>query len=482
MRLLALVPALLISVGAGAADLSSAQVVDTYATIAYRTYADSVTSAKALQAAIYAFTAKPSAEGLLAAKAAWLAAREDYGPSEVFRFCNGPIDAEPDNIETKINAWPLDEQWVDYTADTPDSGVINDAKGHPSFSGEVLVELNEQGGEKNIAAGYHAIEFLLWGQDRSKTGPGERPFTDYVDGGTAKNQDRRRAYLVQAADLLVKHLERVAHAWEPAVAGNHRAQLLAGKPEEALKAAFTGAIMLAGDELSGERLAVAYETQDQEEEQSCFSDNTHRDTILNAEGIQRVWLGQFKDIRGPGLKDLVEAKDPQAASVATSRVAAAVAAAKAVPAPFDQAIQGVDGDAGRKAVLATIQELENEADELVVAAKAIGVDIEFGANANNAIVGIKDLQAQLPAVVVAVKAGDKAAAKAAVDVLFERWLRFETAISREAPTNYRAIESAMNAVRNEAVRAKQPDAAKAQAAGDTLIKALDAVLPLLKKE
>ncbi len=484
MRISSLVPALLlcVSVGACAADVSSAQVVDTYATIAYRTYTDSVASAKALQAAIHAFTAKPSAESLAAAKKAWLAAREDYGPSEVFRFYNGPIDAEPENVETKINGWPLDEQWVDYTAETPDSGIVNDAKDYPAFTGDLLVELNEKGGEKNIAAGFHAIEFLLWGQDRSKAGPGDRPFTDYVDGGTAKHQDRRRSYLAQAADLLVKQLSQVAHAWDPAVAGNYRAQLLAGKPEEALKNAFTGAIMLAGDELSGERLAVAYETQDQEEEQSCFSDNTHRDTILNAEGIQRVWLGQFKDIRGPGLKDLVEAKNPEVASAATNRVAASVAAAKAVPAPFDQAIQGVDGDPGRKAVLATIQSLENEADELVVAAKAIGVEIEFGANANNAIVGIKDLQAQFPAVVAAVKAGDAAASKAAVDGLFERWLRFETAISREAPTNYKAIESALNAVRNEAVRAKQPDAAKVQTAGDALNKALEAVLPLLKKD
>lgn len=477
-----LVPTLLLSVALPAADITPAQAVETYATIAHRTYADALTSAKALQTAVHAFTARPTAEGLAAAKAAWLSAREDYLPSEVYRFANGPIDAEPDNIETKINAWPLDEQWVDYTADTPDSGVINDAKAHPSLTADALVELNEQGGEKNIAAGYHAIEFLLWGQDRSKSGPGERPFTDYVDGGTAKNQDRRRTYLAQAADLLVKHLEGVARAWDPAVAGNHRAQLLAGKPEAALKAAFTGAIMLAGDELSGERLAVAYETQDQEEEQSCFSDTTHRDTILNAEGVQRVWLGQFKDVRGPGLKDLVAAKDPQAATLATARVAAAVAAAKAIPVPFDQAIMGVDADPGRRAVLVTIQALENAADELVVAAKAAGIEIEFGANANNAIVGAKDLQAQLPAIVAAVKAGDKPAAKAAVDTIFERWLRFETAISREAPTNYKSIESAMNAVRNEAVRAKQPDAAKVAAATAALTKAIDAVLPLLKTE
>jgi putative iron-regulated protein len=463
-----------------ASEVTAPQVVGAYASLASRAYVASVASAKGLQRAITDFTAQPSAAGLAACRTAWLAAREDYGPTEVFRFYGGPIDADPENVETKINGWPLDEQWLDYTAETPRSGVINAVSQYPVFDAQILIELNEQGGEKNIAAGYHAIEFLLWGQDRSKTGPGDRPYTDFVVGGTAHNQERRRIYLQQAAALLVTQLEQVAKAWDPAVAGTYRSTLVVGDPAVALKHAFTGMIMLAGDELSGERLAVAYETQDQEEEQSCFSDNTHRDIILNIEGINQVWTGRTAELGGPGLVDLVAARDAQAAAAVTTHIAAALAAARSIPAPFDQAIRGVDADPGRRAILATIQNLENLADDLVLAAKAVGLDIEFGANANNAIVGIKDLEAQLPAIVAAVRSADAAAAKARVDDIFARWMRFETAISREAPTAYKAIESAMNGVRNAAVRAKKPDVAAVEAACSALVAQLGFVLPALK--
>ncbi len=489
MNLSSVLPSVLLIAGAllagtplAAAQVTTEAVVATYATIAYRNYSDAVVSAKALQQAIAGFTAKPSAAGLAAARAAWLAAREDYLTTEVFRFYGGPIDADPENVEVKINGWPLDEQWVDYTVDTPDTGIVNDAKDYPTLTADLLVELNEKGGEKNLAAGYHAIEFLLWGQDRSKVGPGDRPFTDYVDSGTAKHQDRRREYLNQAAALLVKQLEQVAAAWDPAVAGNFRAQFLAEKPAEAAKKAFTGIIMLAGDELSGERLAVAFETQDQEEEQSCFSDNTHRDTILNAIGIQNIWLGHYKDVQGPGLVDLVESANPQFASAASARITAAVAAATSIPVPFDQAIMGGEQDAGRKAILLTIENLEGAADNLVAAAKAAGIEIEFGANANNAIVGLKEILVQLPAIEAAVAANDKPATAAAVDVVFDKWVRIETAISRESPTQYKALESAMNVVKNAAVRAKTPNPAKVTGACATLAKQIAEVLPTLKAE
>lgn len=463
-------------VSLAAADLS-AQVAETYASLAFRSYRASLGSAQALQREIAAFVAQPTAAGLTACRRAWLAAREDYSPTEAFRFVGGPIDAEPANLEVKLNAWPLDERWVDSEG----VGIINDPVTYPELTAAKLVELNEQGGEKNIATGYHAIEFLLWGEDRSATGPGDRPYTDFVDGGTAKHQARRRQYLAQISELLVAQLAEVVAAWDPAVSGNHRAKLLAEPATVAVKQAFTGGIMLAGDELSGERLAVAYETQDQEEEQSCFSDNTHRDTILNAVGIQRLWLGKYQDFTGPGLEALVAAKDPARAAAVTRQIAAAVAATEAIPAPLDQAILGANNSAGRVAVIAAIQQLETVADELVAAAKAVGIEVEFGANVNNALVGIADLGERLPAIAAAVAANDRPAAKAAVDAIFDRWLRFETAISREAPTHYKAIESAMNAVRNAAVRAKEPKPVQVQAAIDELKVKLAAVVPLLKK-
>ena len=57
-------------------------------------------------------------------------------------------------------------------------------------------------------------------------------------------------------------------------------------------------------ELAGERMNIALLTNSQEDEHSCFSDNTHRDIFLNAEGIQnafeghtRAWDGDLLDRR-----------------------------------------------------------------------------------------------------------------------------------------------------------------------------------------
>ena len=166
-------------------------VVLNYANLVHANYSDVLASALTLQKAITAFAAAPSAQGLEDAKKAWLAAREFYGQTEVFRFYSGPIDDDK-GPEGRLNAWPLDESYIDSVVGKPKSGIVNNPK--IKINKANLAKLNERGGEENIAAGWHAIEFLLWGQDLSETLPGQRPFEDYVDG-KAPNADRRRAYL-----------------------------------------------------------------------------------------------------------------------------------------------------------------------------------------------------------------------------------------------------------------------------------------------
>ncbi|HZO15932.1 MAG TPA: imelysin family protein, partial [Polyangiaceae bacterium] len=172
---------------------NAGEAVATYARIVHASYEDSASLTRALDTSVVSFVAAPDDDTLAAARSAWLESREPYLQTEVFRFYDGPIDNPTDGPEGLVNAWPLDEAYIDYVVDDPTSGIVNDAA--MEISAEDLEALNEQGGEKNIATGFHAIEFLLWGQDQSETGPGNRPATDYVAGGTAQNQDRRGAYL-----------------------------------------------------------------------------------------------------------------------------------------------------------------------------------------------------------------------------------------------------------------------------------------------
>ena len=87
----------------------------------------------------------------------------------------GRSTTRTDGPEGLINAWPLDEAYIDYVEGDPAAGVVNDPDTYPTIDAELLTSLNEQGGEANISTGWHAIEFLLWGQDLSTDGPGDAP-------------------------------------------------------------------------------------------------------------------------------------------------------------------------------------------------------------------------------------------------------------------------------------------------------------------
>ena len=212
------------------------------------------------------------------------------------------------------------------------------------------------------------------GSGLNPIGPRSRPVEDYT---ISANADRRAGYLLVVTDLLIDDLERLVGAWAPGSNDNHRAEFLAIDPDEALTRMITGIGELSRGELAGERMTVAYETRSEEDEHSCFSDNTVKDIIANAHGVQNVWLGNSGTVRGPGLADLVAAEDPLLAEQLTEQIATSVANAKAIPAPFDAHLLPdlPNSDPGRRAVLSTIEALEDQTDTIVSAAQAIGVSI-----------------------------------------------------------------------------------------------------------
>ncbi|MEW6479335.1 MAG: imelysin family protein [Pseudomonadota bacterium] len=355
---------------ASASAVDHKAVAQHYSALVYANYSDTLAAAKDMQAAIAEFVKAPSAEGMDKARKAWLAAREYYGQTEAFRFYGGPIDND-NGPEGQINAWPLDEAYVDYVEGKPDAGFVNNPKFKITKAN--LIKANERGGEENISAGWHAIEFLLWGQDLSETGPGNRSFEDYVPG-KGKNAERRAQYLTVATDLLIDDLSKVTRAWEPGKK-NYRAQFEKGG-KESVRKIIVGLGSLSRGELSGERMEVALNSQDQEDEHSCFSDNTHRDAATNAKGIQNVWLGEYQQrdgklLKGPGVRDLVAAKNPALAEKTTAQIAESVKGADAIPAPFDRAI--IKGSSGRPVMEKTIASLVEQSKLLVESASAVGI-------------------------------------------------------------------------------------------------------------
>ncbi len=356
----------------GDGDLKAA-VVDNYAAGAAASYARSLVSARAMDEAVDNFLAAPSQPRLDAAKRAWLRARDDYGVTEIYRFYDGPIDNEEDGPEGLVNAWPLDEAYIDYVEGDSSAGIINNPGDYPNIDAALLVSLNERGGEENVSTGWHAIEFLLWGQDLNPDGPGYRPVEDYT---VNVNADRRATYLEVASDLLLTHLQQIVDAWAPG-RNNYRADFVSKDADEAITDIITGIGEMSRGELAGERMTVAYEERSQEDEHSCFSDNTIADIVANALGVQRVYLGQYGDVFGPGIKDLIAATDQDLADTLANEINRSVILARSIPAPFDSLLlEGLsDSSPGRRAALETIEALEAQTDTIVAAAEEVGITI-----------------------------------------------------------------------------------------------------------
>ncbi|MGE9291895.1 MAG: imelysin family protein [Puniceicoccales bacterium] len=355
-------------------DELKAAVVANYADLVHANYADSLATAELLQTAVSNLSEDPSEVTLSTARALWLFARIPYGETEVYRFYEGPIDSEDGGPEGLLNAWPMDESYIDSVEGLPESGIVHSESDFPEITPELLAELNEKDGETNISSGWHAIEFLLWGQDFSEGSAGARPLSDFTTDAFAQ---RRLDYLQAATDLLVQHLSDLEAAWQPE-ADNYRAEFLAAPTDESLRNILQGIGMMSGFELSGERILVALETQAQEDEHSCFSDNTHNDILANTQGVLNVFEGRYFSrlgrtlTAGPGIFDLAAAINPEMAAEIAAQIETSVALAATVQPPFDQAIL----DESERAILqALVDSLFTQAAMIQDLASQMGLSI-----------------------------------------------------------------------------------------------------------
>ena len=360
---------------------SSASVKQNYAAMITANYSDALASANNLKSAIATFVANPTEATHTAAKQAWIDSREPYGLTEVYRFWSGPIDDE-NGPEGAINAWPLNENFIDYvynpaTHQNVNEGLIGDANFDLTI--ENIVNQNESVDEKSISIGFHAIEFLLWGQDfnmipgtttQDFSKSGQRPVTDFTTDALA---ERRKTYLTLITDQLIKDLTYLTTAWADDNAWGRKAYL-AQTDDEALKDIFNGMGKLAKGELAGERMYVALTNKDQEDEHSCFSDNTHRDIVQNFVGIKNVWEGQYGSIKGASVRSLIHENNKALGEKIDAKFTSTLALVNDIDAnkPFDELI-GSGNVAKENIVKDAVFSLQELGDLLVEGAAGIGI-------------------------------------------------------------------------------------------------------------
>ena len=398
-------------------EMQTSPILSAYVKIAQTNYTDALNDAKALDLAINKFASNPTQTTLANAKNAWLTSRESYGQTEIFRLSNGPIDAEEGwvadtygGLEGQINAWPLDENMIDYTIDADGkktSGNIIDTVGSFNPGGEAseainvttitpdaLAQLNENGGDANVSTGYHAVEFILWGQDQDYSnfvkdsitnGPlsaGQRPLSDFTSD---KNAERRLAYLKAASSKIVSDLETVFSAWDNnglyqkaiqgKLSGDDSSKNIS--TQTALKQILSGMGVFIKSELANERIAVAVLTPSEEDEHSCFSDNTHRDITTNYLGFRNILTSTYKGKSyGPSLLDKVSAEDKTRIMTLMTSIESKINSINKVAtteAHFDYQIQPDNPQA--KVIVKLKNQMRKLGDEMVTVANANGISL-----------------------------------------------------------------------------------------------------------
>jgi putative iron-regulated protein len=371
--------------------LKKKEFVENYANIVSNSYEDSLTKLNELKTIVDAFVMTPNENNFLAAKDAWLASREPYGQTEAYRFYDGPIDGGDGEPEGYINAWPLDEALIDYVSegsggqDLSDNrqNIVNNDTEYPTITKAVLKEISGyNSNESNVTIGFHAIEFLLWGQDNTAPSAkmeGQRAFTDYT---TATNATRRGQYLKAVTELLVDDLKSVVDQWKPGA--SYRSSFLAMTPDAAITNILTGAAKLSKGELAGERMVVAVENQNQEDEHSCFSDNTHRDVYLNAQSINNIINGSYENIAGTtisgtSLLDILALINTDEAATLNATASEVMSKVSTISTTgyFDNQIMTETIDNFNNPVMSAVLTLRKQGDELAQAGKSItGVTID----------------------------------------------------------------------------------------------------------
>lgn len=343
----------------------AAKQVAAYGNLVRESYAAAHADALHLQRAIATLLANPGENTLAEARLAWINARPAYLQTEAFRFYGGPVD---EALGRRINAWPVNAAYLDYVRGRPTAGLINDTTIEMDLG--TLVGRNFAGNDENVTTGWHAIEFLLWGEDTSATGPGARPAGDFVSG--PRSNDRRRAALALATDLLVHDLASLVAAWEPE-RENFRSNLAAMDQRNAIGHIFHGIVVLAGYELASKRMRWSLAGDEAEYEQSRFSDTTNADLVFAVRGIRNVYFGSALGAEGAGFDTLLAGIDSALNNRVIATLNRAERAVAALDAPYDRILASPAGSPARAEAEAAVVALQDLADVLQAAGNRLGV-------------------------------------------------------------------------------------------------------------
>lgn len=275
------------------------------------TYKDLNDKAIVLRNAVNAFVANSNETTLQAVKQAWIDTRQPWEQSEGFLY--GPVDTE--GLDPAMDTWPVDVQAM--------NNILNS---NQAITANLIASNNE-------ARGFHLIEFLVWGEDGSKT-------ADQIN-------NRQKEYLVAAAQDLQNNTQALYNGWSTSGANYGSNFINAGidnllypSQRAALEEIVEGLITIADEVANGkieDPLNSEGNTPNAELEESRFSNNSKKDFADNMRSIQNIYLGKY-NITGKGLSTIVATKNPSLDLQMKSKITEAIEAIEAIPGTFTDAI------------------------------------------------------------------------------------------------------------------------------------------------
>jgi len=268
-------------------------------------YVDMAAKANTMLTAITTLVTTTNDANLQACRTAWKDTRTTWERSEAWLF--GPVEA--DNIDPRIDTWPVDFNALEAILSSSDALT------------EAYVDNLD-----DALKGFHPIEYLLWGQNGTKT--------------AASFTAREKQYLLALAQNLNKLCGEVKDSWT----GGYTSQLASagsGSTEYATRLAayleIVDAMTGICDEVANGKMYDPFVAQDASKEESPFAKNSITDFTNNINGIMNIYQGKF-NADGSGIEDLVRNYNLSLDNEIKTKHAAAIAALQTITLPYGQAI------------------------------------------------------------------------------------------------------------------------------------------------
>ena len=264
-----------------------------------------ITQTKNLQEAVTAFLFDPNLDNLDAAQRVWLSAHQSFLEANFYVSATKPgmpsaASGSAGQLPHMIDAWPMQEGFLDSLQLYPTSGIINDL----TLSIDEQTLRNQHGitAAEEVSLGFHAIEFLLWARPITDFPVQSELTADQQNDGLRLHQlsnNRRRETLrlivkLLHDDIVGQNQQPAAEAPQPATATTHNLRGAIQACTEALQSMQRELLLLTpGDEASGH---------------SRFSNSSAQDLLTYMQTLVFVYSD-------PGrLHELFESLDPELAS------------------------------------------------------------------------------------------------------------------------------------------------------------------------